>query len=103
MSDELTRWVDRVRWLAKVEAISFLVLLGGAMPLKYLADLPVAVKLVGWVHGGLFVALCVLLAHVALTTSWPARRALLVFVAALVPFGPFLIDRQLSGRTPVGL
>lgn len=100
MPDELTRAVDRVRLLAKVEAISFLVLLGVAMPLKYWADLPLAVKLVGWVHGMLFVGLCALLAHVTLTTEWPTRRAALVFVAALIPFGPFLIDRQLQVSSP---
>jgi SAM-dependent methyltransferase len=43
--------VDRVRWIAKIEGVSFLVLLGIAMPLKYAAGLPMAVKIVGWAHG----------------------------------------------------
>jgi integral membrane protein len=40
--------------IAFLEGISFAVLLGIAMPLKYFFDLPVAVTVVGWAHGVLF-------------------------------------------------
>ena len=45
----------RVRFVGRLEAISFLTLLGIAMPLKYLGDMPQAVQVVGWIHGVLFV------------------------------------------------
>ena len=48
----------KLKWLRKAgiaEGISFLVLLGIAMPLKYLFDQPMAVTIVGWAHGVLFV------------------------------------------------
>ena len=76
--------------------MSFLVLLGIAMPLKYLAGWPLAVKFVGWAHGILFVALCVVLLQTMLAARWPITRGMLIFVAALLPFGPFLLDRKLA-------
>jgi hypothetical protein len=43
--------LGRLRVIGFVEGVSFLVLLGAAMPLKYLADMPLAVKIVGSAHG----------------------------------------------------
>ena len=68
------------------------------MPLKYLADLPMAVKVVGWAHGVLFVALCVVLFQVWRDRNWLWKRAAMVFVAALLPFGPFVIDERLKAE-----
>src|SRR5688572_10763109 len=84
-----------LRLTALVEAASFLVLLGVAMPLKYFAGRPEAVKVVGWVHGLLFVVFCVALLRTVVVARWPAGRAVMVFVAALLPFGPFVVDRRM--------
>lgn len=78
-----------------VEGVSFLVLLGIAMPLKYLAGRPEAVKVVGWAHGVLFMAFCLVLLQTMVALRWPLSRAAMAFAAALVPFGPFLIDGRL--------
>jgi len=83
-----------LRNVAFLEAISFLLLLGVAMPLKYFADLPEAVSVVGLIHGLLFLALCFLLWEVWKKASWSIGRAALIFVSALIPFGPFLIHRR---------
>ena len=72
-----------------------MVLLGIAMPLKYLAGLPLAVKVVGWAHGLLFVVLLMVLGVVTYLARWPLRKAGVVVLAALLPFGPFVIDRRL--------
>ena len=87
--------VPLLRKLAIVEGISFLVLLGIAMPLKYAAGMPEAVKIVGWIHGVLFVAFCFTLFQTLMSTSWSFGRAALVFVASLLPFGPFVLDRRM--------
>lgn len=84
-----------LRKIALTEAVSFLVLLGIAMPLKYLAHLPMAVKIVGWIHGVLFVAFCVALFRAWIVARWPISRAAILFIAALLPFGPFVIDRRM--------
>lgn len=88
--------VHKLRLLALTEGVSFLVLLGVAMPLKYLAGMPMAVKVSGWLHGILFIWLCFQLLKVTLEYRWPLTRAAMVFIAALVPFGPFIIDRRLK-------
>ena len=73
-----------------------MLLLGVAMPLKYLAGLPLAVKLVGWAHGALFVLLALLTLHALLRRTLPFLEACGVGIASLLPFGPFLIDRRLK-------
>lgn len=87
--------VSFLRHVGLIEAISFLVLLGIAMPLKYALGMPLPVRIVGSVHGGLFVLFCFALWRVLMNTSWPLSRAALVFVASLVPFAPFIIDRRM--------
>lgn len=84
-----------LRHVALVEGVSFLVLLGIAMPLKYLANMPMAVKVAGWIHGVLFVLFCAALLRVMMNTNWSFARAAVVFIASLLPFGPFLIDRKM--------
>lgn len=84
-----------LRRIALVEAVSFLVLLGIAMPLKYLAGQPLAVKIVGWAHGVLFIVFGFALLRAMLVARWPFSRATVVFIAALLPFGPFVIDRRM--------
>ena len=51
--------VRRLHLLTLVEGVSTLVLFFVAMPLKYFAGKPEAVKIVGWLHGILFVAVMV--------------------------------------------
>ena len=85
-----------LRVAALVEGLSFLVLLLVAMPLKYLAGLAAAVKVVGWVHGLLFIVFCVALVYAGVVARWPAARMGLLFVAALLPFGPFVVDGRMK-------
>lgn len=84
-----------LRKVALIEGVSFLLLVFIAMPLKYFMDLPLAVKVVGWIHGVLFMLLCALLLRAWVGARWPLGRAVLVFIASLLPFGPFLIDRRM--------
>jgi integral membrane protein len=79
------------------EGVSFLVLLFVAMPLKYFAGLPQAVKVAGWAHGVLFIAFTAALLYATIVARWPIARAALLLVAALLPFGPFIVDRRIKG------
>jgi integral membrane protein len=78
-----------------MEAISFIVLIAGAMPLKYIWGRPEAVRVAGLIHGLLFIAFCAALLRVMILCRWPLGRGTFVFAMALLPFGPFLIDRKL--------
>lgn len=87
--------IGRLRFVGIAEGISFLVLLGIAMPLKYFAGLPQAVKIVGWMHGLLFILYLIALTNAAFVYRWSIWRALVAFVASLVPFGTFVLDARL--------
>ena len=93
MANPLSSFLRATAWL---EALSFLVLLGVAMPLKYLAGQPGAVKVVGWIHGVLFMIFCAALLRAMIRHRWPLLRASAIFLVALVPFGPFLFDRRIT-------
>lgn len=92
----MTDPVPLLRRLGLVEGISFLVLMFIAMPLKYMAGQPLAVVITGWIHGVLFTLFCLALLRVKLVAKWPVKRCALVFIAALLPFGPFVIDRRMT-------
>lgn len=62
------------------------------MPLKYLADKPEAVSMVGMAHGVLFMLYVMALARAALVLQRPMSWSTKIFAAAIVPFGPFLIE-----------
>ncbi len=89
--------VSQLRTWALVEGVSYLLLLFVAMPLKYLAGQPLAVKVAGMAHGALFVVVAVLLVFALVVARWPVGRAAFVFLCTLVPFATFLIDRRMKG------
>jgi integral membrane protein len=87
------RTTSMFQWFRKIaiaEGISFLVLLFIAMPLKYFANSPMTVTIVGGLHGVLFVAFIVL--------TWMVRKSLVwfikAFIASLLPFGTLIMDKQ---------
>jgi integral membrane protein len=83
------------RLVALAEGASFLALLFVAMPLKYLLGLPLAVRVVGSIHGALFIVFVLALIRAGMARPWPFHRWLLAFVSAIVPFGTFVFDRWL--------
>ena len=85
-----------LRQLAIIEGISTLVLFLIAMPLKYFAGMPMAVTVVGSVHGFLFVALVLMLIIAVWKVPISPQLAAAGVVAAIVPGGPFLLERRLA-------
>jgi integral membrane protein len=77
------------------EGISFLLLLGIAMPLKYWAGFPEAVRITGMLHGLLFVIYVLAIALAAFKHRWSVMRILGAFLSAFVPFGPFIFEARL--------
>lgn len=88
--------IGRLRLVGFIEGISYLVLLLIAMPLKYWAGMPQAVKVVGWAHGLLFVLFILALLQVTLIHKWNLKKAIIAFVASLIPFGTFILDSSLK-------
>jgi integral membrane protein len=86
--------LSRLRLVGLLEGISFLVLLGIAMPLKYLAGQPHAVRYVGMAHGILFLLYLLALVPVALDYKWKWNRVGLAVLASVLPTGPFVFDAR---------
>lgn len=86
------KFLQLLRKLSLVEGISTLILFFVAMPLKYVADMPMAVTIFGSLHGLLFLALvgCFFIA----LDKVPVPLMLMVagIVGAIIPFGPFVVD-----------
>ncbi len=85
----------RFRLVALLEGWSYLVLVFIAMPLKYLAGIPIAVRVAGSIHGLLFIVFIAALYHAFIQRNWPMRRAFRAFACSVVPFGAFVFDRSL--------
>lgn len=92
-------------WFRKVafaEGISFLVLLFVAMPLKYFAGLPLAVTIVGGLHGVLFVAFAVLAREVKSDYKKDFKWLMRAGLASILPFGTFVADKQWKKEEAAG-
>jgi integral membrane protein len=83
------------RWVALLEGTSYVLLLGVAMPMKYWADLPSAVRIAGSLHGALFVAYGVCAALLLVRGQWSFGRAAAAMGVSLVPFATFVFDRSI--------
>jgi len=94
----MNNWVLTFRRIAVAEGISFIVLLLIAMPLKYFLGIPEAVKVVGWIHGILFVMYVVVLAIVHFVARWSVWFSAWAFFLSLIPFGTFYLDWQLRKK-----
>lgn len=92
--------IGRLRAIGMLEGLSFLILLGIAMPLKYMAGYPEAVKVVGSLHGLFFVLYLFAVAHVTFVHRWSILRVFGAFVASILPFGTFVLDAKLKKEYP---
>ena len=88
-------FLSKLRRLGTIEGISTLILFGIAMPLKYLGGKPMAVTIAGSVHGFLFIALVTMFVLARRRVPISNRLAAVGIVAAIFPFGPFVVDRWL--------
>jgi len=90
MSAALTRF----RVMAYVVGVLLLVLVFVAMPLKYFADQPTMVAVVGPLHGFLYMVYLVTAFDLAVRAKWPFLRTLLVLLAGTVPVMSFVAERK---------
>ncbi len=87
--------VSHLRTSGIAEGISFILLLGIAMPLKYMADIPEAVTYTGWIHGVLFVWYVFSIVWVRETVGLSLKHSFVAFIASLLPFGTFYADKKI--------
>lgn len=90
--------IRALRLIGIAEGISFLVLLGIAMPLKYFYGIPEVVKYVGWSHGVLFMLYIPTVFVARRAMNWNFLWVLIALAASLFPIGTFILDRFLVRR-----
>lgn len=84
--------LGRLRLIGVTEGVSYIVLLFVAMPLKYLLDMPEAVRWTGWAHGALFTLYIPAVLHAAIDRRWSLWDIAVALGASLVPFGTFALE-----------
>jgi integral membrane protein len=88
--------LTRYRVMAYVVGVWLILLVLVAVPLKYLADSPTMVQVVGPIHGFLYMAYLVTALDLAFRARWSAVRTVLVMLAGTIPFLSFVAERKVS-------
>lgn len=88
------RLITVFRVVAFMEGLSYILLLGIAVPIKYLKDDPSFVKMLGMPHGLLFMGYIALVLRVE--NQWIKNNFLAVLAASVIPFGTFVVEYKLN-------
>jgi integral membrane protein len=87
--------MGRLRLIGFLEGVSFIFLLGLAVPAKHLMGFPLLVRVSGPIHGLLFILFVVGVFLMAFERNWDRRITLKLMAASLIPFGNFYVDRTI--------
>ena len=91
--------VGRLRVLAFLEGVSLLILIFIAVPMKYIYGNPALVKVVGQIHGILFLLFVVNTLSVGVEQNWKFKTTTFkVLIACVIPFGTFYIDHKILSK-----
>ena len=82
--------------VAFLEGLSYLLLLFIAVPIKYLADDPTYVKLLGMPHGVLFIAYVGLAIYISQEMNLNKKKTLWILLASVIPIASFLVHRVIT-------
>ena len=90
-----------LRIASLTEGATLLLLLLVAVPLKRMADLPMAVSIVGPLHGAAFLVYSTLVLQALFTRLIGTAEAARLMVAAFIPFGAWMVAGMLRRPRPV--
>ena len=95
MLELLKTQMGRLRVIAFVEGVSFLVILFVTMPMKYMYGMSEPNKIVGMSHGVLFILYVLAVIQSKIEFDWSAKKTGLALLASIIPFGTFWADKKL--------
>jgi len=96
--------IKQFRVVSYLEGWSFLILLFVAMPMKYMLGILIATKVVGMLHGVLFIWFIIALFGASKEYNFGAKFTALAFLASVIPFGTFFLEKKLrpmDNDTPI--
>ena len=96
-AEELSQ-LKRMRAISLIEGSTLLLLVLVAVPLKHLAGLAVATRIMGPIHGLAFLAYIWMLIQLVSGGGWSRSEIIRLAIAAFVPFGGFVNARVLARR-----
>jgi integral membrane protein len=88
--------IGQFRMMGLIEGASLLILLFIAMPLKYWAGIPEAVRIVGSLHGLFFILYVLMIVYTTYKVRWSFIWVVSAFAVAFIPFGNIIFDRFLQ-------
>ncbi len=80
--------------LGRIEGISLLLLLFVAMPLKYMFQEPLLVRIVGMIHGILFLGYALFAFLRSQEDRWSHGKLIACLILSSLPFGTFYFERK---------
>ena len=91
---KLINVLGQLRILAILEGISYLLLVPTII-LKYGFEMGLPNKIVGSIHGVLFILYCVWVVYYAIKKKWSLMKTLICLAASLIPFATFIVDQRI--------
>ncbi len=82
------------RKLSFLEGVSFLLILFVTMPLKYIFNYPEANKVIGIIHGVLFIGYVVIVFLLQPEQKWSVKDTVIILLCSIIPFGTFWMDKK---------
>lgn len=92
--------VKHIRKVAFFEGLSLLALFFIAMPIKYLLGEPLPVRIVGMLHGILFLMFIYAATMAAGEQKWPKKQLWLAYISSFLPFGAWWFEQRYLKREP---
>lgn len=91
--------IGRLRILAILEGLSLLTLIFVAVPIKYWLGNPAFVKMMGPIHGTLFLLFLFNTLSVGVEQQWKFKETTWkVILACFIPFGTFYVDWKILSK-----
>ncbi len=91
---KLSTFLGQLRILAIIEGISYLLLIPTII-LKYGFEMGLPNKIVGSIHGLLFILYCVWVVYYAMKKKWSLIKTLICLAASLLPIATFIVDQRI--------
>ena len=82
------------RVISLLEALSFVILLFVAMPIKYILGNPELVRIVGMANGILFILYNIVALLFKKKLNWSNQILVVVILCSIIPMGPLYVDRK---------
>src|SRR3954447_10205965 len=94
--------LQRYRVMANVVGVLLILVIVIAVPLKYMADMPTTVTVLGRAHGWLYALFFLSAIDLALRAKWTIKGTVLTVLAGTIPFLSFAAEHSVTRKMRAG-